>query len=126
MPITVDWDDEAHTIIRYTFQSPWTWAEYRAAIDRAWELARSVDHPTDTITDMSNSRLVPDNVFRNARQSMVEIPESTRTVVIVGAGLLAEALIAVMRRIYKKQGEKFFAAATLGEARALIHQRRAG
>ncbi len=124
MPITVDWDDAEQTIIRYTFQSPWTWDEYQAAIDRAWELARSVDHPTDTITDMSHSRLMPDNLFRNIKQSVVEIPDSTRTVVLIGGGMFVSIALGVLRRVYRSNMEKFFIAGTLDEARALIRQRR--
>jgi hypothetical protein len=125
MSITVAWDDDAHTIIRYTFTSPWTWDEYRAAIDRAWELARAVDHPTDTITDMSRSHLWPENLFRHIRRSVVEIPESTQTIVLVGAGKFVELALEALRRVYGPQGSKFFTAATLDEARELIRRRRA-
>ncbi len=124
MSIAVEWDDEERTILHYTFESPWTWEEYHAAIARAWEMAAEVDHPTDTITDMRNSRLLPDNVFRHVRQSMVEIPESTRTVVIVGAGMLVQALLNILRRVYRNQDGLFFTAETLEEARELIYSRR--
>ena len=64
MPIDVQWDDDNQTVIRYVFKTPWTWTEYHAAIEQAWTMAKSVDHPTDTITDMSGSRLLPDNPFK--------------------------------------------------------------
>jgi hypothetical protein len=125
MPIHVDWDDAEQTIIRYTFSSPWTWNDYRAAIDRAWELAQSVDHPTDTITDMSNSRLWPEGLFTNIRKSVVEIPDTTQSVVLVGGGMFVEMSISVLRRVYRSPGARFLTAHSLDEARQLILQRRA-
>ncbi len=124
MPIHVEWDDTEQTIIRYTFSSPWTWNEYRAAIDAAWDLARTVDHPTDTITDMSGSRLWPDGLFTNIRKSVVEIPDTTQTVVLIGGGLFVEMALGVLRRVYTAQKTKFLTAKSLDEARALIRARR--
>lgn len=124
MTITVEWDNEAQTVLRYTFASPWTWEEYQMAIQQAWDMAGTVDHPTDTITDLSHSRLLPDNLFRNVRQSVVEIPESTRTVVLVGGGLIVEMMLGAMRRLYRSHTQKFFHARTVDEARALIRRRR--
>ncbi len=125
MTITVQWDDDTQTVLHYMFESPWTWEEYRAALQQAWDMANAVDHPTDTITDMSDSRLLPDNLFRNVRQSMVEIPESTETVVLVGGGLIVEMMLGVVRRLYRSHTQKFFTVRTVDEARALIRQRRA-
>lgn len=125
MPVTIDWHDDTQTILHYHFTSPWTWEEYRAAIEQAWALAESVDHPTDTITDMRHSRAVPDNLFRNIRQSMVEIPDSTQTIVLVGTNMLVEAMLGIMRRLYPQQMGKFFTADSIEEARALIAERRA-
>ena len=124
MPIDVNWDDDAQTVIRYEFWSPWTWNEYRQAIDRAWELAGSVSHPTDTITDMSASRLLPEGLFRNVKQSVVEIPESTQTVVLVGGGLFVETMLNVIKSVYRNAASKFFVVETVEEARVLIQQRR--
>ena len=124
MPIDVTWDDDAQTVIRYAFRSPWTWDEYRQAIEEAWALAASVPHATDTITDMSASRLLPDGLFRNVKQSVVEIPESTQTVVLVGGGLFVETMLNVMKRIYRNAASKFFVVETVQEARVLIQQRR--
>ncbi|MBN1966346.1 MAG: hypothetical protein JW910_16980 [Anaerolineae bacterium] len=125
MPITIDWYDDTQTILHYRFETPWTWGEYRAAIDAAWELAQSVDHPTDTITDMRHSRVVPDRLFQNIRQSMVEIPDTTQTVVLVGTNRFVEALLGIMRRLYPQQMGKFFSTETVEEAHALITRRRA-
>ena len=124
MPIDVAWDDETCTIIRYTFTTPWTWNDYRQAIDKGWELAKSVDHPTDTITDMSQSRLWPDGIFNNIRKSVVEIPDTTQSVVLVGGGMFVEMAISVLRRVYRSPGARFLTAKSVDEARQLIQQRR--
>ena len=124
MSIEIAWDDEAQTIIRFTFASPWTWNEYSQAIAAAWDLAKSVDHPTDTITDMSQSRLWPDGVFTNIRRSVVEIPETTQCVVLVGGGLFVDMAIGVLRRVYRSPGARFMLAKSVEEARDLIRQRR--
>lgn len=125
MPITVRWDDAAQTIILYTFESPWTWAEYNAAVQEAWQLDESVDHSTDTITDMTRSSLLPMGVLlQNIRKSVVEIPESTQTIVLVGAGRFPRALLDTIRRVYQRQMAKFVTASTLDEARAIIAARR--
>lgn len=125
MPIDVAWDDDTRTIIRYTFSTPWTWNDYRQAIDKGWELDRSIDHPTDTITDMSQSRLFPDGIFTNIRKSVVEIPETTQSVVLVGGGMFVDMAISVLRRVYRSPGARFMIAKSVDEARQLIVQRRA-
>jgi hypothetical protein len=125
MPIDVQWDDDNQTVIRYVFKTPWTWTEYHAAIEQAWTMAKSVDHPTDTITDMSGSRLLPDNLFANIKRSMVEIPDSTQTVVLVGGGAFMDVMLGVFRRLYPRQVAKFHMVRTLEEARTLIRERRA-
>ena len=125
MPITVDWDDAAQTILVYTFTSPWNWIEYRTAINHAWALVDQVDHPTDTITDMSASGPLPQNLFQNIKNSVTGIPDSTQTVVLIGGGLLIEVSISVLRRLYPASISKFVTAQGMDEARQLIQQRRA-
>lgn len=74
---------------------------------------------------MSRSRLWPDGVFTNIRKSVVEIPDTTQSVVLVGGGLFVELAIGVLRRAYRSPGARFLTAKTVEEARQLILQRRA-
>jgi hypothetical protein len=49
MPITVNWDNDAKTVIRYDFEGHWNWDEFRAAANEAFVFTRSVQHRVDRL-----------------------------------------------------------------------------
>ena len=42
MPVSVAWDNDAHTIIRYHVQDPWQLDEYAQALESTWTMIESV------------------------------------------------------------------------------------
>ncbi len=52
MPVTIDWDNDAHTALLMTFSGRWTWDDVYKASDRSnRELLVSIDHRVDIILD---------------------------------------------------------------------------
>ena len=59
MGVTVDWDTIDNVIIRSTFETQWTWADFDAATDSIIQLANSVQHPVDLLTDLTGTQYFP-------------------------------------------------------------------
>ena len=127
MGFTVDWIDEARTILCYTVEGKWTWEQFYSARDRARQLADAAEAGLiDTIIDIRNGSLMPNSAlthFRNLSQhSHTRI--GVGTAVIVGDNLFVKSMMTVMRTVNGKRMEKFHIAATIEDALALLARQR--
>ncbi len=59
MPITIEWDNEAHTILLHTYVGKWMLAEYDAAAAQAREMVVQEGHPVYYIIDLVRSAAPP-------------------------------------------------------------------
>lgn len=59
MPLSVDWYDEAKTIIRIAVTDPWTYEHIQYSLERTGELLNEVSHPVFSVTDFSEARTPP-------------------------------------------------------------------
>ena len=59
MPVSISWDDEAKTIIRWDYVGKWTWAEVERASEEALALMNSAAYPICLIHDFSHSAGLP-------------------------------------------------------------------
>jgi hypothetical protein len=124
MAIDVSWYDEAQTIIRYTFNGPWTWDELNAARETDHALRRTKNYQVDNILDMRRSPIIPQNPIVRFRSFASSVPENAGMTVIVGANTLVEALVNIFRRIYSAPPiQAICFAATLEEAEQRLAQR---
>src|SRR5215831_17349536 len=98
MTITVDWDDEAKTLLRYRYIGKWTWDEYIAANEQAVRLARSVDHSIDVIADFSEAILLPDKALSGFKRSMENSRYTFGVAVIVSRSELVRRLVDLFQR----------------------------
>lgn len=106
MTITVQWDDEARTIVRWVFDGKWTWDEYNQAMIESNERVRGVTHPVDAIMDLTHSNMLPANVLSNTHAAHDEIqPKNIRWIYIVSHQALLKALINIFARLYERFGK---------------------
>ena len=84
MSITVNWDNEAMTRIRFTFTGRWTWDDMFFAIDERDAMITGRDYHVDVIMDMLESRQLPANVLGQADTLVRKHASKVRHVVIVG------------------------------------------
>ena len=122
MRVTVDWDDEAKTIIRYTYAEGWTWADYEVAVKAAYQLTQAVNPPMlDVIADFSGASLVPQNLIANFQRSL----NSPYTIefgvtILVTPGLFMKRMIEMYGKINKQGGSRIRLTKTIDEARQMI------
>lgn len=125
MPVSVEWDDAAQTIIRWDYVSKWTWdVDVAAAYQNTVALMQSVSHPVSLIHDLSQSAGIPGGALTQAYRYSTGLPENWEISAVVGSGTFAEALLGVFRNLYGKLGARYYTAPTLDNARALIARHR--
>jgi hypothetical protein len=121
--ITVSWDD-ASTILRLDFHGRWSWSDF----DRAWEQvvhhARTTPGRIDYVFDISDSTLLPPDLGLRIRRGRYTIPRDDALRVVVGADRFLQPFLVVLARLFSRESRLLFAA-SLEEARQLIHQDRA-
>jgi hypothetical protein len=123
MPVDVIWDDEAHSIIRYVFDGPWGWDEFRPIIDKADAMSRTVSHRVDIIADLTNSARLP---VQNAFPTLKYMAELTADnvleglFIVTGGGSFVAGLVQTFKRVYPNLGSTPYTASTLADAHQMI------
>jgi hypothetical protein len=118
MPITVQWDNEAKTIVLWTFEGRWSWDEFRAQQAASVALLSSVSHRVHVIADLSQSSQIPRDAFSNYQVSeTASAPNRGRTVVVAPQNIFVQTAIATYNKIVNPT---FLLADSVGEARALL------
>jgi hypothetical protein len=84
MSIQVEWDNEAKTIVLWTFDGRWTWGEYDEALDQALKLLSSVKHPVDFLYDVRHMSIIPADVITRFKAKYLAIPKDARLFLVVG------------------------------------------
>lgn len=119
MPINVRWADAEETIVVYEYVSSWTWEELYNATRTVETWTGGKKRIIPVIHDLTNSRMLPKDVFFHGQRLTVELPEGAFAV-IVGAGAFARIVIDTLRRLNRSFDEQYKTAATLDEAVDLI------
>jgi hypothetical protein len=123
MPITVQWDSDEKSVVRYTFESKWTWDEYHAAIAQAFDMVKDLPYVVNMILDFSQSTVLPSNALSHFSSSMKTPPREFDVAVVISKSGFIETLVAVFRRLSSKTGEKLVVRKSLEEARAYLATR---
>ena len=117
MNIVIEWDDDAQTIIRYTFQEGWTLTEFNAVYNRASEMRKeSPNRVIGIIVDDSQHARPPKNALTAFRRT---VKEGKLPMVIVGIGHMAKILMEVAEGAFKKTRQIYYTE-TLEEARDIL------
>lgn len=73
MPVNISiiWDDEEHTMIRYIFSKGWGWKEFNQVFQQAYEMMDTVNHRVSDILDFTNASLfIPPQAILQGRHIM--------------------------------------------------------
>jgi hypothetical protein len=124
MGITVQWDNEEKTVIRYDFTGYWDWAEFREKAEEAFTLTRSVHYRVDTISNFLPGTFIPRDAIFQFRRIMTEAPENRGVNCIIGVSQFIRTLVNVFSRFYPQLGERLMVATSLAQARSFLEQRR--
>ncbi len=122
MPISHEWDDEAHTAYRIELAgSDWVWQELSDAVREIYRNLGTVEHRVNLIMWFKDA-LPPGNVLAHMRVIGVAQPPNIRhTVFINNSGQFLETLITSFDRANKWTGPRFVQ--TLAEARTYLAEK---
>ena len=124
MSVTVSWDNDDRTTIRYEFERDWIWDEFYAASENAFALTRSVEHTVHSISYFKPGASLPPNALMHFRRAMVNAPRNRGVTVIVGGSLFITTMVRVFSKLNRSLGERLLLADTLEQARALLAARQ--
>ncbi len=124
MNITVAWDNDEQTIIRYDFDKGWTWREFYTATDQAFVLTRSVTHTVNSISYFKPGVVLPPDALFQFRRAMTNAPKNRGVTVIVGGSTFIITMVSLFGKLNKRLGERLMIADSLERARAVLAARR--
>jgi hypothetical protein len=125
MPIQVQWEDPAHTLVRLQFERGWTWNDLYAAVDQADRLITSVPHTVHLLIDIRKAGGIPGDFISRAgdlfAQGSARANEGRK--VVIGAGPLIRAAYGTFLKVYGGQmkNRPLLFAGDMNEARRLLN-----
>jgi hypothetical protein len=124
MNIKVAWDNEDKTVIRYDFEGPWTWDDFRIAAEKAFAMTRSVEHTVDTISNFFPGVLLPANAMFHFRRVMEDAPKNRGVNVIVGSSAFIRTMVMMFSSVNRQLAKRIIIVDRLDQARAALAERR--
>lgn len=126
MGITVGWGETDQKFLLVTFEKPWDWNDFQAAVKQTVVLAGSISHKTDLVLDIRSAGFPPEGALRRFRNvSEIEHPNIDR-VIYIAPRLLAQfvkSLSTLMATaFFGHRAPEFVFVSTFEEARALVDQ----
>lgn len=122
MKVQVQWDNEEHKIVRYTFQRGWSWPDLHHALDEAGKLINTVSHRVDVIMDISSANLVPQGALSQINRAYNNPkPPNIGVTVIVAPNSFMSAMVSMAKKIWgNKTNWQLEFVQTIGEAYQII------
>src|SRR5258706_13447577 len=123
MTITVSWDNDDKTVIRYDFAGKWDWTDFRTATVEAFAFTRSVQHRVDSISNFHPGTTLPSDALFQFNRIMKTAPLNRGATVIVGGTMFINNMVSIFSKVHKPLGKKLLLASTLDEARQKLAER---
>ncbi len=123
MGIQVVWDDEAKTIVRYTFGGSWAWDDFFAAVQTARQMIDSVPGAVGVIMETDTERTqYPPNMLTNLRKALGSKHPRTKIIVVVAKNQFLQVMLSILTQIAGVSGKAIRVAHDLPEARKLTQE----
>lgn len=125
MPVYLNWFDDKHTILYYTFEDPWTWAEFAQLDAPIWDFVAQSPYRIDIVIDYSNAERFPIGIkdIMNIAGENTTL-ERDGLVISVGGPLYVKVLFGVFKRIYPQAVKPYRIVDHLHEAIEMIEAER--
>ena len=126
MNISIAWDNDEQTIIRYVFKKGWSWKELHGIFQQSYEMMDTVDHIVSDILDFSDASIfVPSGAISHGKRILNNERHPKLGMTVILGSLFVNNIYGALKRVTKKdpilQWDIGFAK-TLPEAYALIAQ----
>jgi hypothetical protein len=120
MPVTVSWDDQQHTTLRFDYNGNWTWEEWYAAMDEAEATINLHGDAVHFIHNVGDSMYLPKNAMTNFKQNAIHFHAMVRLTVIVSDNHFIKVMFNTFKRFVRDWASRYHYVATVGEARQII------
>lgn len=119
MPVSVEWDNDAHSIIRLVFEGQWGLDDLYPALDTLYEEIGAEQHIVDVIADLRAGNSIPNNILSIRGTIERQRPPNRGMYAVVGGNALVKTVANIFNRILRDEA-KFAFVDTLEEARDVI------
>lgn len=124
MGITIGWDNNEKTVIRFTFEDLWDWNDLHAARMTGHQMIDEVNRKVDFIADLTRSAFIPAGGLNNLRVLAQNVHPQSGVVAVVGISLYGRTLSEMYLRLFTHHHLQMFFTADIRSARALIAEHR--
>jgi hypothetical protein len=118
MAVTVQWDDEANNIIRWDYDSSWTWEEAFKAATQTYTMRGALPEKTlvVVIMNMEKISITPRDSLRGMNR-LLQLIDPRDSVIVVGSNTAVNIMVALLRAIVSKVGKPILTMPNMNEAR---------
>ena len=120
MPVKVQWDDEAKTIIRQIYEGDIILDDYYIATNEFVTLAKSVPHTIHSIMDRTKVRKNSGSTLRVMQYANNRLPPNMGLSIIVKANLITRMMVDMGKKFAPKLTAGVMYCDTLEEAHQII------
>lgn len=114
--ITLKWDNDEKTILRYTFQGNWNWDDYLESLTIGRKMMAEVEHEVSIINDMRQMTQLPPNFVNTARNVITSRPDNTGLAVFLTTNAFFQATHRILGRILEEVPIRYILVSTEEEA----------
>ena len=125
MPATVSWENDEHTIIRFTLGQRWRWSDVRAAKEQIDKMMSTVDHKVHLITSNEHTNWMPGDFNRNVLGIIRDIHPNMGLLVVVSHNALFEQLFRLFATMNGGVPFDFIFTQSIDAAREVLMERAA-
>lgn len=122
MGIEIVWDNDEKTILRYIFDTHWTWDDFYTAKAEAYRQIDTVPHKVGVIFDAPEKITLPANMITHSKSAVSKTHDNTAIVVVVVTNLYLRTMLTLVMKLSKKAAETMRLVSSLDEARTLVYQ----
>jgi hypothetical protein len=124
--VSVFWDNEVKTIVRYLCDEHWTWEEFFAAKDQAYTLIDTVAHNVGVIVDSPFTPVLPPNMLVEARKAIRTKHPNTKIAVLIIKNSVLRTIVTTMKHAAPVAGSLIEITSSLEDARRIVASRLHG
>src|SRR5215813_1926353 len=84
MSVHVEWDNDKHSAVRWTFVGRWTWGEFDDALKVVRALLDSINRPVDMICDVTQMSILPPDIVSRFKSNYLRKSDRIRFLIFVG------------------------------------------
>lgn len=120
MGVNVSWDNPERTVIRHTFEDPWTLEEHKTSLYEIQAMVASQNHTVHSIADLSKTKTAPGRLMLNTRVAESIRQSNSGLLFMVQAPGLVKSIVRASERFMPKVAANLTIVDTCEEAYAII------